>query len=463
MNQKILVADDSPTIQKVVGITLASTDYELTQAQSEEELFNLLQSDSYDLILLDFNLSEEKEGYELCQMISEKASSSKVIIMLGTFDSVDDGRLSSVGVNEKVIKPFESTKFIQKIADTLSGDSLESDFSLLEMDEEEEHEESDEVDLQGEFDEDSGDDEWSMSGPNGEESSEDEDDDLESMTLDSQTESSNELHAEIQGWGMNVPSIIGGSSDQILPPKMDEDYSEETGEWDTNKLGLTPSDQVEDDDLFEEGVNSFETQSGPQSSLISLDELAEGSDEEDEDIEDTDPQIVIEKQEDDPSLEESLNEETSPDDFWAADESFEESEEEENQITLDPQETEEDDFQINAHQPIDEVGPKLEGDDSSVSNNATLQALNEISQYQGEVGPKLENIPVSVNTDEIIKQVISELKPQIKEMIQEVVLEMSKETIEGVAWEIIPDLAENLIRNEVETLSKRVQEKHSLS
>ena len=51
----------------------------------------------------------------------------------------------------------------------------------------------------------------------------------------------------------------------------------------------------------------------------------------------------------------------------------------------------------------------------------------------------------------------------IKELVQEIVDQSNTEVAEKVAWEIIPDLAENLIRKEVESLSKKVQNKHSLS
>ena len=57
MTAKILVADDSVTIQKVVKITLANDPYELEECTSEEDLFVKIKENSYDLILLDFNLS----------------------------------------------------------------------------------------------------------------------------------------------------------------------------------------------------------------------------------------------------------------------------------------------------------------------------------------------------------------------------------------------------------------------
>jgi CheY-like chemotaxis protein len=487
MSEKILVADDSPTIQKVVGITLASTDFQISPAHSTEELFNFLESDSFDLILLDFNLSEEKEGYELCKEIGEKAGSAKIIVMLGTFDSVDENKLTDVGVSEKVIKPFESTKFIQKINDTLAGGSLDLGVSPLDMSESDfSHPEEDDSEFDSEpdnllSDDDSEEDEWSMAGPSGETHSPEEDSSEELISSNTEEASGNELYNEMAGWGMEVPSIIGGEGESLMPPKMDgespsnDHLVEETGEWNPQEIGLTPdSEKPSEEYSFEENVNSFddsaeEESKKPSTSLVSLDELVndENDDYDDEeDIDDTDPQIIIEQSEDDPNLEAELSGEMGTEDFWAADENYDlEAESNDNQINIAPSE---EDGKIEKHTSI-EAGPKIEKVAEEVGSKEALDALNELAQHEGEVGPKMEEVgpkmeaAKSFDTNDIVNQVIEQLKPQLKDLIQEVVKDMSKETIEGVAWEIIPDLAENLIRNEVENLSKKVQNKHSLS
>ena len=49
MAEKILVADDSLTIQKVIAITLANTDYELVECLSHKDLVSNLESNEFDL------------------------------------------------------------------------------------------------------------------------------------------------------------------------------------------------------------------------------------------------------------------------------------------------------------------------------------------------------------------------------------------------------------------------------
>ena len=69
MSVKVLVVDDSTTIQKVISITLSGSGYELVESKNEADLFSRLEQDVFDLILLDFNLEEGRSGYELVKNI----------------------------------------------------------------------------------------------------------------------------------------------------------------------------------------------------------------------------------------------------------------------------------------------------------------------------------------------------------------------------------------------------------
>ena len=57
-----------------------------------------------------------------------------------------------------------------------------------------------------------------------------------------------------------------------------------------------------------------------------------------------------------------------------------------------------------------------------------------------------------VNYDELVEKLKVALTPMLQEMIKEV----CRQSAEKVAWEVIPDLAENLIRKEIKTLSDSV-------
>ena len=97
MKPKIIIADDSQTIQKVVKIYISKLeedpnfkfDLELIECIDESNLPSLVEEHEPSLILLDFNLSENKTGYDLSKEL-KNIHPSKILMMYGTFDTVDE-------------------------------------------------------------------------------------------------------------------------------------------------------------------------------------------------------------------------------------------------------------------------------------------------------------------------------------------------------------------------------------
>ena len=78
MNHKVLLADDSLTIQKVIKITLANQPYDIVDCASDDELFRKLPEVKPELVFLDFNLSEKYTGYELTAKIKAAVPSAHI-------------------------------------------------------------------------------------------------------------------------------------------------------------------------------------------------------------------------------------------------------------------------------------------------------------------------------------------------------------------------------------------------
>ncbi len=119
MSFKVLVADDSSNIQKVVNIIYEDRDIEITPCLDPAELDSLA-SQGYDLILLDFSFDNEVEGYDLIGKL--KSYNSKVVLLFGTFDSIDEEKVTESGADGFLFKPFDSDKLLG-ITDELLGAS----------------------------------------------------------------------------------------------------------------------------------------------------------------------------------------------------------------------------------------------------------------------------------------------------------------------------------------------------
>lgn len=104
----ILVVDDSPTIRKLVGMTLKRFDYEVVTAEDGMEALGKLNYIDPALVLLDITMPR-MDGYQVCKIIRNNRETRHIpVIMLsgkdGFFDKVR-GRLA--GSNVYITKPFD--------------------------------------------------------------------------------------------------------------------------------------------------------------------------------------------------------------------------------------------------------------------------------------------------------------------------------------------------------------------
>jgi len=104
---KILVAEDSSTVRRLVAARLAADGYEVIEAEDGEAALSLARSERPDLIVLD-KVMPKLDGFEVVRALREDpATRSLPIVMLTERTSEDDvlGGLD-LGVEEYMPKPF---------------------------------------------------------------------------------------------------------------------------------------------------------------------------------------------------------------------------------------------------------------------------------------------------------------------------------------------------------------------
>jgi twitching motility two-component system response regulator PilG len=103
----ILVVDDSPTIQKVVAVTLEAHGHEVVTASDGMEALSKLRTLKPDLVLLDITMPH-MDGYQLCRIMRSNDITRNVpIVMLSGKDGLFDkmrGRMA--GAASYITKPF---------------------------------------------------------------------------------------------------------------------------------------------------------------------------------------------------------------------------------------------------------------------------------------------------------------------------------------------------------------------
>ncbi|MDD0854447.1 response regulator [Halobacteriovorax sp. GB3] len=451
MTTKVLVADDSQTIQKVVKITLADTNYEITPVLDGESFRNAVKSDAFDLILLDFSLEGSQSGYELATFAHTHIPNVAVMAMLGTFDSINDQKMNDCGIAEKITKPFESEKFIRKCQELIESDRPLAEVNLDRTAEHslpEEFSESSEPEL--------GDD-WVLDSPEVEDHSFDDEEDFQDSSA-----SENMLMEEAKGWGIEVPNVINTQmSLGEMPPVID-------GQNNVTNLHVVEEESFESS-LEEEVDDAFEALSAEP--VEEEEVVLPSNDDLDYPDMDADVDYIGSSEEDLKSVSyPGAVQEDEEEVFEASDESDEELEmnieSELDEDATDPS------YQIPKEfardlQTVSE-GDSIPSEDAEQfwsidDDNENLKNLELKTEVKGnQLNSAVSDIPEKAESqeyrefqfdeDKIVERITNNLKPMIEELIKEA----CKSKVEEVTWEVIPDLAENLIRKEIKDISSTV-------
>jgi CheY-like chemotaxis protein len=109
MPHRILLADDSLTIRKVIELTFSGTEFELKAVGNGDEALPLLDSFLPDIVLADCVIPG-KTGYELCEEVKRRPGGRfvPVVLLTGTFEPFDKPRAERAGADSFVTKPFDS-------------------------------------------------------------------------------------------------------------------------------------------------------------------------------------------------------------------------------------------------------------------------------------------------------------------------------------------------------------------
>lgn len=125
MARKLLLADDSITIQKVVELILAEEGFEIKATNNGEEALAVIPSFKPDIILADIEMPKIN-GYQLSEKIKQDPlmRGIPVILLAGAFEPIDEELAKQVNADDFIIKPFESQELISKINAALTISSV---------------------------------------------------------------------------------------------------------------------------------------------------------------------------------------------------------------------------------------------------------------------------------------------------------------------------------------------------
>ena len=115
--KKVLVVDDSKTIRTLCEMIYKGLDDRVLTADSAAAARQLIQSESPDVVVVDYTLPDE-DPYEFVSSIKDKAA---VIMLSGSYAPFDEAKAKSSGARAIVKKPFKTAAFFDAIEASLKA------------------------------------------------------------------------------------------------------------------------------------------------------------------------------------------------------------------------------------------------------------------------------------------------------------------------------------------------------
>jgi CheY-like chemotaxis protein len=122
MPHKLLLADDSVTIQRVIELTFADEDIQVEVVSDGRQAIERVRRDRPDIVLADIGMPE-RDGYEVAAFIKgdPQLAHIPVVLLTGAFEPLDENRARSVGCDGVLVKPFEPQMVINRVKELLGG------------------------------------------------------------------------------------------------------------------------------------------------------------------------------------------------------------------------------------------------------------------------------------------------------------------------------------------------------
>ncbi len=121
--RKLLLADDSVTIQKVVNLTFADEGIEVVAVGDGNSAIDSFRENVPDIVLADVNMPG-LNGYEFCEKIRQTGEGANVpvVLLVGSFEPFDEQEALRIGANGHLTKPFQSiNQLVETVTNLIAG------------------------------------------------------------------------------------------------------------------------------------------------------------------------------------------------------------------------------------------------------------------------------------------------------------------------------------------------------
>jgi len=126
MSRKILLADDSLTIQKVVELTFMEGEFEVTAVSNGDDALTQLAETHPDVVIADVHMPGA-DGFQICRATKESHPGVPVLLLVGTFEPFEESAATECGADAHLKKPFDSQELLRLVEDLIASRSPDGD------------------------------------------------------------------------------------------------------------------------------------------------------------------------------------------------------------------------------------------------------------------------------------------------------------------------------------------------
>jgi DNA-binding response OmpR family regulator len=122
MAHRLLLADDSVTIQKVIELIFADEPIDVVAVSDGDQAITRLEAERFDIVLADIGMPG-KDGFEVAAFLKARSALAHVpvILLTGAFEPVDEVRVTEVGASAVLAKPFDPQVLVARVRELLRG------------------------------------------------------------------------------------------------------------------------------------------------------------------------------------------------------------------------------------------------------------------------------------------------------------------------------------------------------
>jgi len=131
VSYKILLADDSVTVQKIITLTFSDEGVDVITVNDGDEAISRLQYLRPALVMADVSIPG-RNGYEICEFVKihPEMKETPVILLVPAFEPFDEERARRIGADYHLTKPFQSIRTLISTVKNLMERKADDEFSV---------------------------------------------------------------------------------------------------------------------------------------------------------------------------------------------------------------------------------------------------------------------------------------------------------------------------------------------